>query len=541
VHSRKPDSKGEEAGGDEMRILIADRVADEGVDVLKGFADVDVKLGMGHDELLGLIQQYDALVVRSETKVTADIIEAADQLQVIGRAGVGVDNIDLEAATRKGIVVVNAPAGNTISAAEHTVALMLAMARNIPQANVVLRSGVWRRQDFMGTEVRHKTLGIVGLGNVGSEVARRAKGLEMRLIAFDPFVSIEYAGNLGVELVSLEQLLKEADFITLHTPLTEQTRGLIGVKQLKTVKPTARIINCARGGVVDEEALFRAVESGKLAGAAIDVFVKEPVQESVLFKNDRIVVTPHLAASTAEAQASIALDVAEQIVAVLSGETARYAVNAPMIAPETRGTIAPFLGVAHHVGRLLSQLAEGQMSAISIKYEGDIANYDTTAVRAAVIGGLLEAISEERVNLVNAHIVAQRRGLKVVEHKDAVCENYGNLITVEVNTSVGAMVAAGTVMRGEAHIVRVNDYWINVVPRGGYFIFSEHRDRPGLIGTVGTMLGNADINISSMQLGRLEPRGQALLLLELDEPVSDDQLLQLQAIPEVYTVKLVKL
>ncbi len=524
-----------------MRILIADRVANEGIDALKAFGDVDVKLGMGHDELVGLIEQYDALVVRSETKVTADVIEAADQLQVIGRAGVGVDNIDVEAATRKGIVVVNAPAGNTISAAEHTVALMLAMARNIPQANVVLRSGVWRRHDFMGTEVRHKTLGIVGLGNVGSEVARRAKGLEMRLIAYDPFVSMEYAGNLGVELVPLEQLLKEADFITLHTPLTEQTRGLIGAKQLKTVKPTARIINCARGGVVDEEALFRAVDSGKLAGAAIDVFTKEPVQESVLFKDDRIVVTPHLAASTAEAQASIAVDVAEQIIAVLSGQPARYAVNAPMIAPEIRAIVAPFLGVGHHVGRLLSQLAEGQMSAISIKYEGDIADYDTTAVRAAVIGGLLESISEERVNLVNAHIVAQRRGLKVVEHKDSVCENYASLITVEVTTSVGPTAAAGTVLRGEAHIVRVNDYWIDVVPRGGYYIFSDHRDRPGLIGTVGTMLGDADINISSMQLGRLEPRGKALLMLELDEPVSDEQLLQLQAIPEVYTVKLVKL
>jgi len=524
-----------------MRILIADRVANEGIDALKAFASVDVRLGMGHHELLGLIRQYDGLVVRSETKVTADIIEAADQLQVIGRAGVGVDNIDVEAATRKGIVVVNAPAGNTVSAAEHTIALMLAMARNIPQANVVLRSGVWRRHDFMGTEVRHKTLGVVGLGNVGSEVARRAKGLEMRLIAYDPFVSIEYAGNLGVDLVSLEQLLKEADFITLHTPLNEQTRGLIGARQLEMVKPTARIINCARGGVIDEEALFQAVEGGKLAGAAIDVFTQEPLQESVLFKNDRIVVTPHLAASTAEAQVSIALDVAEQIIAVLSGQPARYAVNAPMIAPETRAMIAPFLGVAHHVGRLLSQLAEGQMSIISIKYEGDIANFDTTALRAAVIGGLLEAISEERVNLVNAHIVAQRRGLKVVEHKDPVCENYGNLVTVEVTTSVGATVAAGTVMRGQAHVVRVNDYWIDVIPRGGYFIFSDHRDRPGLIGTFGTMLGNADINISSMQLGRLDPRGQALLVLELDEPVSDDQLHQLQAIPEVYTVRLVKL
>lgn len=524
-----------------MKVLIADRIAKEGIDALKAFADVDVRLGMGPHELTGAVARYHALVVRSETKVTAEVIEAGRDLQVIGRAGVGVDNIDVEAATRKGIVVVNAPAGNVISAAEHTVALLLSMARNIPQANAVLRSGVWRRHDFMGTEVRHKTLGIVGLGNVGSEVARRAKGLEMRLIAYDPFVSVEYASNLGVELLSLEDVLRSSDFITLHTPLTQQTRGLIGAKELQLVKPTVRIINCARGGIVDEEALYHAVESGGVAGAAVDVFSEEPAVESILFRNERIVVTPHLAASTEEAQASIALDVAEQVIAVLSGQPARYAVNTPMIAPETRAVIAPFLAVAHHVGRLLSQLAEGQMSTINIKYEGEIANYDTAALRAAVIGGLLEMISEERVNLVNAHIVAQRRGLKVVEHKDPVCENYGNLVTVEATTSVGTTTVAGTVMRGEPHIVRVNGYWIDVVPRGGYFIFSDHRDRPGLIGTVGTMLGNADINISSMQLGRLEPRGQALLMLELDQPVSDEQMEQLRAIPEVYTVKLVRL
>ncbi|MFW6126213.1 MAG: phosphoglycerate dehydrogenase [Chloroflexota bacterium] len=524
-----------------MRVLIADRIAKEGIDALKAFATVDVRIGLGPHELMGAIRRCQALVVRSETRVTAEVIEAGDELQVIGRAGVGVDNIDVEAATRKGIVVVNAPAGNTISAAEHTIALMLAMARNIPQANTLLRSGVWRRHDFMGTEVRHKTLGIIGLGNVGAEVARRAKGFEMRLIAYDPFVSVEHASAIGVELASLEDVLKQSDFITLHTPLNEQTRGLIGAHELQLVKPTVRIINCARGGIVDEEALYRAVESGAVGGAAVDVFSEEPARESMLFKDERIVVTPHLAASTEEAQASIAIDVAEQIIAVLSGQPAKYAVNAPMITPETRAVVAPFLDVAHHVGRLLAQLAEGQMSSISIRYEGDIANYDTTALRAAVIGGLLEMISEERVNLVNAHIVAQRRGLKVTEHKNPVCENYGNLVTVEGTTNLETTTVAGTVMRGAAHIVRVNNYWIDVVPRGTYFIFSDHKDRPGLIGTVGTMLGNADINISSMQLGRLEPRGQALLVLELDEAVSDEQMQQLRAIPEIYTVKLVRL
>lgn len=524
-----------------MKILVADPIAEEGIAALRAHAEVDVKTGLGHDELVAAIGDYDAIVVRSETKVSADVIEAGQRLQVIGRAGVGVDNIDIDAATRKGIVVVNAPAGNIVSAAEHTIAMMLAMARHIPQANAQLKSGEWRRQDFLGIELKNKTLGIVGLGNVGSEVARRATGLEMHLIAYDPFVSVEYAHNLGVALVPLKGLLKEADFITVHAPLTEKTKGLIAAKELAMVKPTVRIINCARGGVIDEEALFKAIEEGRVAGAAIDVFTEEPARDNILFKSDKILVTPHLAASTAEAQASAALDVAEQITAVLNGEPARYAVNTPLISPETLSVIGPLLGVAQQVGRMLYQLGEGQMSSISIKYEGEIANYDTAALKAAVIGGLIEAISEERVNLVNANIIAQRRGLKITEYKDPTCEIYGNLITLEVTTTAGGTTVAGTVIRGETHIVRVNDYWIDVVPREGYFLFSDHRDRPGLIGEVGTILGNADINISSMQLGRLEPRGPALLVLELDEPVSEELLLKLQALSEVYTMKLVKL
>jgi len=524
-----------------MKVLIADPIAQEGIEALLAHSEVDVRLGLSPDELVAAIGDYDAIVVRSETKVSKEVIEAGRKLQVIGRAGVGVDNIDVDAATRKGIVVVNAPAGNIVSAAEHTIALMLALSRNIPQANALLKSGEWRRHDFMGIEVRNKTMGIVGLGNVGSEVARRAKGLDMRLIGYDPFISIEYARNLGVEMVSLEELLRQSDFITIHTPLSETTRGLIGARELAIVKPTVRIINCARGGIIDEKALYEAVEEGRVAGAAIDVFAEEPARESILFKSDKILVTPHLAASTAEAQTTIALDVAEQVIDVLKGQPARYAVNAPLISPETLSVVAPFLGVARQAGRLLSQMAEGQMSTINIKYEGEIANYDTGALKAAVIGGLLEAISDERVNLVNANIIAQRRGLKITEYKDPACENYGNLITLEVTTSAGETTVAGTVMRGEPHIVRVNSYWIDVVPRGGYFLFSDHRDRPGFIGAVGTMLGNADINISSMQLGRLEPRGPALLVLELDESVAEEQLLKLRALPEVYTIKLVRL
>ena len=524
-----------------MKVLVADPIAQEGIEALRAHAEVDVKLGMSPDELIAIIGEYDALVVRSDTQVSKEVIEAGEKLQVIARAGVGVDNIDVEAATRKGIVVVNAPSGNIISAAEHTIALMLAMARHIPQANAVLRSGQWRRHDFIGVEVRGKTLGIIGLGNVGTEVMRRAKGLEMRIIAHDPFVSLEYASTLGVELVSLDELLRQSDFITLHTPLSELTKGLIGAKELAKVKPTVCLINCARGGIIDEQALFEAVEKGKVAAAAIDVFAEEPVTESVLFQSDRIIVTPHLAASTAEAQTTVALDVAEQIGAALRGQPPRYAVNVPFIPPETVAVVGPFLGVSQHIGRLLTQLAKGQMSAISIKYEGEIANHDTAVLKAAIIGGLLETISEERVTLVNAHLIAQRRGLKITEHKDPICENYGNLVTVEVRTSVGQTTVAGTVMRGEPHIVRVDDYWIDVVPSGGYFLFSDHRDRPGLIGTVGIILGQADINISSMQVSRLEPRGQALMVLGLDEPVGAEQREQLLAIPDSYTLQMVKL
>jgi len=363
----------------------------------------------------------------------------------------------------------------------------------------------------------------------------------MRLLGYDPFVSIEYARNLGVDLVSFEDLLKDSDFISMHTPLTGKTKGLIGAKELKMVKPTVRIINCARGGIVDEKALYDAVEGGTAAGAAIDVFTEEPAKDSILFKSNKIIVTPHLAASTAEAQAGAAMDVAEQVIAVLHGEPGRYAVNTPRISPETLAVVGPFLAVAQQIGHLLYQLGEGQMSTISIKYEGEIANHDTAALKAALLGGLLENISDERINIVNAHIIAQHRGLKVTEHKDPNCENYGNLITLEVTTSTGTIMVAGTVMRGEPHIVRVNSYWIDVVPRGGYFLFSDHRDLPGLIGAVGTILGNADINISSMQLGRLEPRGRALLVLELDQPVDEEILLKLQALPEINTMKLVKL
>ena len=523
------------------KILVAEPLAAEGLDILRKQAEVDVKTGLSLEELISVIGEYDALIVRSETKVTQKVIEAGKKLQVIARAGVGIDNVDVEAATQRGIVVVNAPTANTMAASEHTVAMMLALARHIPQAHVNLSGGAWMRKNFVGVELRNKTLGIIGLGNVGSEVVRRVRGFQMKVIAYDPFVSMEYASNLRVSLVSFEKLISESDFISLHVPLTPQSRNLIGARELSLVKPTVRIINCARGGLIDEQALCQAIDEGRVAGAALDVFAMEPPQDCPLLRNPKVIATPHLGASTAEAQTSVAIDAAEQVLAILSGQPARYAVNVPLISSETLSVLLPFLKVASSVGRMVTQLAEGQMNSIDISYEGEIAGYELSALKAAIIGGLLEGISEERINVVNANVVAQRRGLRITEHKDTACENYANLITVSVATSAGTTTVAGTVMRGELHILRVNDYWLDLVPKGGYFLFCDHLDRPGLVGAAGMITGNADINVSSMQLSRLKPRGQALMVLELDEPLKEEHMKQILSIPDVYTAKLVKL
>ncbi|MBI2830828.1 MAG: phosphoglycerate dehydrogenase [Chloroflexi bacterium] len=525
----------------ELKVLVADPVSEEALEALRGCAQVDIKTGLKHEALMSIIGDYDALIVRSQTQVTADVIGAGKKLQVIARAGVGVDNVDVEEATRQGIVVVNAPTGNTISAAEHTVALMLALARHIPQANALLRTGVWQRNKFTGIEVRNKTLGVIGLGNVGSEVARRARGLDMRLIAYDPFISIEHARNLQVELVPLERLFEESDFITIHLPLTGTTRGIIGARELATMKPTVRIINTARGELIDYDALAKAVKERRVAGAAVDVFPQEPATESVLFHDENIIVTPHLGASTAEAQVLVARDVAAQIVDIFNGRPPRYAVNAPFIPAETLSALMPFIKVSTALARLASQLSEGQTNAVRIKYEGEIADCDTTALKAAVLGGLLEGVSEERINMVNANVVAARRGLTVSEQKETACGNYASLISVEVTTSAGVTAVAGTLLNNETHIVRVNDFLLDVVPTGGYFLFSDHRDRPGLIGAVGKITGEADINISFMHLGRLKPRGPALMVLALDEPLPEKQRQQILALKDVHNAKLVKL
>jgi D-3-phosphoglycerate dehydrogenase len=520
-----------------MKILVADPIAEEGIQSLRSYAQVDVKTKLELEQLKAIISDYDALIVRSQTKVGAEVIELGKKLKVIGRAGVGIDNIDVDAATKNGVVVVNAPTGNIIAAAEHTLALMLALARNVPQADGQLKSGKWQRDGLVGTEIRNKTLGIIGLGNVGSEVAKRVQAFEMRVIAHDPFVSQDYAHNLKVELVPLDQLLKEADFITLHVPLTAATKKLIGSKELAKLKPTARIINCARGGLIDDEALIKALKAGKIAGAAFDVFDHEPVTDSPLFKEDKIIVTPHLGASTIEAQTSVAKDVAAEVLAVLQGQFSKYAVNAPHIALE----LIPFMKVAATIGNLASQLMEGQINSTQIKYCGGVSNYDCNPIKTALISGLLQQASEERINLVNVGLIATQRGLKISEEKEATCQNYSNLLTLEVNTNVGTTTISGTVRDSETHIVQVNDFWMDIVPTGAYFLFCDHLDQPGLVGAIGNITGKADINISSMHLSRLQPRGKALMILALDEPLGEEQLQEIRALPGIYSAKAVKL
>ncbi|MBI5285006.1 MAG: phosphoglycerate dehydrogenase [Chloroflexi bacterium] len=524
------------------KILVADPIAQDGIDILKHEAEVHVRTGMSPAELISVIPEYHALVVRSETRVTAEVFAAGKRLQAVGRAGVGVDNIDLNAATERGVIVVNAPLGNTISAAEHAIGLMLALARHIPEANASLKAGEWKRSKFIGVELRGKTLGVIGLGQVGSEVARRGKGLDMNVVANDPFVSPERAAMLGVELApSLEYVLARADFLSLHTVLTAQTKHLIGEKELSKAKPSLRLINTARGDLIDMDALVAAVNGGKIAGAAIDVFPKEPPDmASAVLHHDRIIVTPHLGASTAEAQERVAVDVAEQILAILRGEPAQYAVNAPMIAAETMTVIAPYIPVAEKVASLATQLAAGQMANIEIAYMGEIAQHDTTPLKAAVIKGLVAPISEENVTIVNAALIAEHRGMKITEHKGPAEEVYANLLRVHIRTSEGDTDVTGTVAHDGPHIVAINDFWVDIPPGDGWLLLCENQDRPGMIGAVGTFLGEHDINISFMRVGRTAVRGRALMAVGLDDPISPELVELLARVPNIVSARVTK-
>lgn len=541
------------------RVLVADPIAAEGIDILHSFAEVDERFGLGADGLVTAIPQYDALVVRSETKVTADAISAGSKLRIIGRAGVGVDNIDVDAATHRGVVVVNSPTGNIVAAAEHTVALLLTMARRIPAANEAMRQGRWERSKFVGAEVRGKTLGVIGLGKVGSEVARRAgeSGLGMRLIAHDPYANPDNARKLNAELVSLDELLEQSDFVTVHTVLNSGTRGLISVEELAKMKPTARIINCARGGVVDEEALLDALREGRLAGAALDVFTKEPPFSSPtlveLIARPDVVVTPHLGASTEEAQVLVAVDVAEQMRDVFRGGAPRAAVNAPLILPETLRQLEPWMALVEKLGRLYMQLHPGALKRVEFGVAGEIAQFDTRPLTTALIKGLLEPVSEAHVNLVNAQVVAREWGMEVTESRSTIHEQYANLVTVQVSpdgAEAERHILAGTVAWGEERIVRVDRYVTDFAPRG-HILLARNLDRPGMIGKVGVILGDAGVNIAHMDVGPVavgdaagrtrQSGGEALMALSLDDAVPEDALDKIRHTDGIMDVRSVEL
>ena len=521
------------------KVLITDNIASEGIELLQKNVPTDIKRGLTPEELVDIIGDYDALVVRSETKVTSPVIKAGRNLKVVARAGIGVDNIDLDAATRAGIAVVNAPIGNTVAAAEHTLALMLSLARNVPQAYASMKEGQWQRSAFMGIEVRNKTLGIIGLGRVGSEVARRASSFGMRLIAFDPFVAPDFAARLGVTTMTLDELLPQADFITLHTPLTPGTTKMINKEQLAKMKPGARLINVARGELVDEDALLQALENEQLAGVALDVFTNEPPGDLPLLRHPRLMATPHLGASTQEAQREVAIEAAEQVIAVLNGQPARNTVNAPFVPPEVHAILAPYVPVASMVGRLLTNMARGQFIGVTLRYQGEIATHNTAILKAAALVGLLSPVSGEVVNMINAPVLAQQRGLQITEQTSSDGREYASLISATLHTTGDDITIAGTSLRDEPHLVRVNDYWMDVAPSTPYLLFVDNQDQPGTIGAVGTVAGRRNINISFMEVGRIAPRGQAMMVLGVDDPISAEALDEIMALPQIDNARVV--
>jgi D-3-phosphoglycerate dehydrogenase len=523
-----------------VKVLVAEAVAREGIELLAAHHEVDERLGCTKDELAAILPDYDALIVRSQVQVDADLIAAGTRLVVIGRAGVGVDNVDLDAATRAGITVVNAPTGNTIAAAEHTLARLYGVARKTAAADASMRRGEWQRARFTGLELRGRTLGIVGLGKIGQAIALRARAMEMVVLGVDPFVTAEQAANHGVELVDFETLLARADVVTVHVPLTRQTRGLIGREALARLRPGAIILNVARGGIVDEAALADALASGHVAGAGIDVFDAEPPTDSPLLDAPNTLLTPHLGASTAEAQVLVAEEVAAQVLDVLDGRSARYAVNAPLLTPETARAIAPYLPLAEILGRFFAQFSRGGVRTLTLEIAGELAEHDASPLTAAVLRGLLETTTEERVNLVNAGALAKARGITVVERKTPDAGAFAAQLTISSDGPRGPVTVAGTVGGGEPRITRIGEYRLDLAP-SDVMLISRHHDRPGMVGRIGAMLGEADVNISAMHLGRTRPREDALMILALDEdvpPAVAEAIRSLDAVIELWTIRL---
>ena len=498
-----------------MKVLVSDPLSEQGLEKLKQHFTVDVITGLSEDELVEIIPEYDALVIRSGTQVTKRVIEAAEKMKIVGRAGVGVDNVDIPAATEKGIIVVNAPEGNMLSAAEHTIAMMMSLSRNIPQANASMKAGKWERKKFMGGEVNGKTLGIIGLGRIGAEVAKRAQGLEMDILAYDPFISEERAGELGVKLRTVREIAEEADFITVHTPLIKETRNIIDEPEFAIMKNNARIINCARGGIINEEALADALQSGKIAGAAIDVFINEPPTDSPLMECENLIATPHLGASTEEAQVNVAVSVAEEVISVLNGGPAKNAINIPSVKPEVMSVLAPYIQLSETISKACAQLLGKNYDRIEISYNGDIAEKDTRPGTVAELKGRLEVALGSAVNYVNAPALAKSRKVEVVESKSDTSDEYASTITMELSKDNEKVSITGTVIGGEGKIIGLDGEHVDIIP-SGYMIVAKHINKPNVIGPCCIVLGKNNINISGMQVGRAAVGEVTMMALNVD-------------------------
>jgi D-3-phosphoglycerate dehydrogenase / 2-oxoglutarate reductase len=526
-----------------MKILISDNLSKRGIDLLRSYEQfqVDVNTGLKPEELKKIIGDYQALIVRSETKVTAEILNAADNLKVIGRAGTGVDNVDVPVATGKGMVVMNAAAGNSVTTAEHTISLLMSLARKIPQAHAKLKGGKWDKKSFMGVELAGKTLGIIGLGNIGKIVASRALGLAMKVIAYDPFISKEIASKSGIELGTLDEVFQRADFITVHTPMTDDTRGIIGSSAFAKMKDGVRIINCARGGLVDEQALYDAIKSGKVAGAALDVFVQEPAPaDHPLLSLDEVIVTPHLGASTNEAQDAVAVTIAEQVANYLLNGSIAGAVNVPAVSAEALESIGPYITLGEKLGSFQAQFFEQPVNEVRITYSGEAAQLDVRPMTQAVLTGLLKFVSA-RVNQVNASMIAEERGLRVTESKELGAQDFTSLIEVVVRNDANESRVAGTLFgRRVIRIVSIDSYRLEAVPEGQMLVL-QNDDQPGVVGHVGTFLGDHKINIAQLYLSRNQAGGTAMAVYQVDSRLEPATLVELAKVPNVNSVKQISL
>lgn len=531
-----------------MRVLVADKLEADGLKLLREEKKIqaDIKLGLSPEALKKIIGDYDAVIVRSATRLTKDIIEQGKGLKVIGRAGVGVDNVDLDAATKQGIIVMNTPEGNTTATAEHTMTMMMALARKIPQACVSLSQGKWKREEFLGTELSGKTLGIIGLGRIGKEVAKKAsQGFGMKVLAFDPFLTDQSIKPMGVSTCDFKALIKEADFITVHTPLTPETKYLINRAAFQQMKRGVRIINCARGGIIEEKALLEAIRSGKVAGAALDVFEKEPPDGNPLLKCSEVIATPHLGAATREAQENVSVAVVQQVVDALYNRAIRNAVNLPSLDPETYKILQPWIVLAERMGLIHTQLFGGKLREVTVRYCGEVTRYPVAALTVAVLKGLLAPISGGNVNFVNAPALARQRGIAVVESKITEAKDFANFIEIETseNHEKNNNRIMGTLFGNhDPRIVRINEFLLDSEPKG-YMLFIHNEDKPGVVGTLGNILGRNNVNIAAMTLGRIKKQSKtmALTIINTDQNVPPKALAEIKKFPAIIDVKLVKL